>query len=144
MSLTPYFVACATGGVKHYHSDILCVPCVYVILRLMALPVAALAPVWTLGDKLAKARRFAGLEQADMAMALNVSRALVSKFERDQSEPRISQLRQWAKVTGVSEEWLLSSGYIPVTGVHMPSEQGELWDPALAVPYNHEPVLASV
>lgn len=112
----------------------------------MALPIAAApAPTWTLGDRLAKARRFANLEQADMALALGISRALVSKFERDQSEPRIGQLRKWAETTGVSVEWMMGYGYNSVMCVHpLPSEQGELWDPALETPYNAEPELATV
>lgn len=72
--------------------------------------VAAELP-WTLGDKLAKARRCAGLEQAEMAIACGVSRALVSKWERDASEPSVSQAMTWAQATGVSFEWLTRSGY---------------------------------
>ena len=42
-------------------------------------------------------------------------------------------------------ERLLVAGYKPAIGVHpLGPDQTELWDPALEVPYNHEPVLTSV
>lgn len=60
---------------------------------------AVLEPVWTLGDFIAKARRDAGLDQADIAAACGVSRGLVSRWERDQSEPTARQLLRIAELT---------------------------------------------
>jgi transcriptional regulator with XRE-family HTH domain len=68
---------------------------------------AALNPTWTLGDKMNKARRACGMEQADIAHALGVSRAQVSKWERDISEPAATQAVKFASLTGVTLEWLL-------------------------------------
>src|SRR5947207_7473943 len=68
---------------------------------------ATLNPTWTLGDRISKARRACGMEQADVALALDVSRAQVSKWERDVSEPSASQAVKYAALTGVAVEWLL-------------------------------------
>lgn len=67
-------------------------------------------PGWTLGDRIAKARRHAGLEQAELARELDISQALVSKWERDLRDPRVQLLRRVAQVTGVDEQWLLAGG----------------------------------
>ncbi len=63
-------------------------------------------PIWTLGNRLWRAREEAGLDQDTMAKRLGVSRALVSKWERDKSEPTLRQVRQWSEETGVSFGWL--------------------------------------
>lgn len=66
-------------------------------------------PEWTLGDRLAKARRFAGLEQEDMAERFGKSRATISTWERDEAQPRkmMEVITKWAEVTGVDPAWLL-------------------------------------
>jgi transcriptional regulator with XRE-family HTH domain len=64
-------------------------------------------PPWTLGDRIARARRHAGWEQDDLATRVGVSRALISKWERDKAEPRPSQLERVASETEVSLIWLL-------------------------------------
>lgn len=61
---------------------------------------ALLEPDWSLGDYIAKARRTAGLDQADIAATCGVSRALVSRWERDQSEPTARQLLRIVELTG--------------------------------------------
>lgn len=67
----------------------------------------AVIPEWRLGDRLLRARKHAGMEQTEIAKHLGVSRALVSMWERDLSEPRVTHIRTWAEVTGVQIEWLL-------------------------------------
>lgn len=69
----------------------------------MAMPI----PQMTLGVRLYMARRGARLEQEAIAKACSVSRALVSRWERDLSEPKPSQLRVVAEVTGCSYSWLV-------------------------------------
>lgn len=66
-------------------------------------------PEWTLGDRLAKARTEAGMEQEDMARILNVSKSSISAWERDESQPRklFSVIATWAAETGVPRGWLL-------------------------------------
>lgn len=66
-----------------------------------------MVPTWTLGDRMRKARVMAGLEQADMAEQLGVSRPTISGWERDRTEPRATQLLAWAEATGHNIEWLL-------------------------------------
>lgn len=69
-------------------------------------------PQWTLGEKIWKARKDAGLEQADVARELGVSRALVSRWERDQSEIGAKKLQDFAQLTGTPIAWLMSTfGY---------------------------------
>lgn len=76
----------------------------------MSIAVTAPAePEWTLGDRLLRARKHAGLEQSDVAQALGVSRSLVSMWERDMSDPRVGQVRELSDLTGVSYDWLVGS-----------------------------------
>jgi transcriptional regulator with XRE-family HTH domain len=65
-------------------------------------------PTWTFGNRLWRAREFAEMDQETLANAIGVSRALVSKWERDKSEPTVAQARAWAEATGVSFAWLLA------------------------------------
>lgn len=76
----------------------------------MALAEAA-APEWTFGDRLAKARRYARMEQGEMALALGVSRPTISTWERDENQPRhlFHIAQQWADLTGVELAWLLGT-----------------------------------
>lgn len=70
------------------------------------------AVVWTLGDHMYKARKRAGLEQKDIAAQLGVSRALVSRWENDLSEPSYRRLVKFAEVTDFPLDVLLSAiGY---------------------------------
>lgn len=55
----------------------------------------------TMGERMMLARRRAELEQSDVAEALDISRALVSRWERDQSIPRADKLEAFAHLTGV-------------------------------------------
>lgn len=62
-------------------------------------------PTYTLGEHLRKARLDAEMEQADLADALDVSRQLISKWERNVSVPSVIQYRALARVTGAG--WLV-------------------------------------
>lgn len=72
---------------------------------------AMAVPTWTLGDRLRKAREFAGLDQDDLAAAIGISRGTVSNYElgRGQKAPKVYVLRDWAKTCGVPLEWILPS-----------------------------------
>jgi HTH-type transcriptional regulator, cell division transcriptional repressor len=63
-------------------------------------------PVFTLGDRLTKAREIAGLSQLDMANALALSRNTVINYENGHTAPTKRKLAAWAAVTGVRVEWL--------------------------------------
>jgi transcriptional regulator with XRE-family HTH domain len=64
---------------------------------------------WTLGERLAKARRHAGLNQDEMAEKFGVSHATIAKWEVNKGQPRnfMDRIHQWSEITGVSETWLL-------------------------------------
>lgn len=62
-------------------------------------------PVWTIGDRLAKARDFAGLNQQHMADQLRISRRSIVRHESSAAPPR-SIVLAYASVTKVPVEWL--------------------------------------
>ncbi len=62
-------------------------------------------PVWTVGDRLAKAREFAGLHQQQMAEQLAISRRSIVRYETAPTPPR-SIVLAYASVTGVPVWWL--------------------------------------
>lgn len=85
----------------------------------------AVVPEWSLADRLIKARRWAGLEQEDLAADFGMTRQAISKWERGISVPRLVVIKQWAARCGVSLEWLLgqpvpSSSPPPATAVATP------------------------
>lgn len=65
-------------------------------------------PVWTLGDRLRKAREFAGLDQDELAERIGISRGTVSNYElgRGQRPPKRIVINAWAEVTNVPVSWL--------------------------------------
>jgi transcriptional regulator with XRE-family HTH domain len=71
-------------------------------------------PTFDQADRLAKARKFAGLDQGQLADAIGISRNSVSNYEAGKTSPRIIVLRAWADVTGVPIEWL-QTGQMPDT-----------------------------
>lgn len=68
-------------------------------------------PEWTLGERLAKARKDAGLEQEHMARIFKVSTSAISNWENDISQPRkmLAVIATWAAETGVPQGWLLGT-----------------------------------
>lgn len=73
-------------------------------------------PEWTLADRLRKARVHAGLEQSDLARALDVTPSAVSRWEKGApiKRPFVSA---WALRCGVPFEWLWN-------GTTNPPDQG--------------------
>ena len=69
--------------------------------------------VWTLGDRLAKARRTAGVGREEMADYLGVSAQAISNYENDRRIPKLGVLRLWALQTGVSLDWLRYGDSLP-------------------------------
>lgn len=65
----------------------------------------AIVPIWTVGDRLTKAREFAGLTQAQMADELRVSRRSIVRHETSSAPPR-SIVLAYASVTKVPVGWL--------------------------------------
>ena len=62
-------------------------------------------PTWTLAQRFRRARLLAGLEQADVARALGVSRGTISTWETGKTEPSASNFVRFAQVTGQPLEW---------------------------------------
>lgn len=69
-------------------------------------PMTGPIPVWTISDRLRKAREHAGLSQAELADAIGVSRNSISNYESGHTTPRVIVLNAWALTTGVPRSWL--------------------------------------
>jgi transcriptional regulator with XRE-family HTH domain len=82
---------------------------------------------WTMGDRMAKARKVLGLTQAEMADRLEVSRQSVVNYENDHTRPYRRTLRQWAEITGVTTEWITGptrdNGWL---SAHIPQPRGHI------------------
>lgn len=63
-------------------------------------------PPSTLGSRLRDARTWRRLEQAQLAEALDVSRATISNYENGVSKPSKLQVAAWAVVTDTDVDWL--------------------------------------
>jgi transcriptional regulator with XRE-family HTH domain len=66
----------------------------------------ATVPQWTLGDRMRKARKVAGLTTTEMADVLGLAQPTVTRFELDKIHPRRGFITLWAFRCGVSVEWL--------------------------------------
>ena len=73
----------------------------------MSISEVAAVPEWTLGERLAKARRSAGLSTTVMAQRLGFkSKRTVERYEADQQAPMDAVVLAWASHTGVPIGWL--------------------------------------
>lgn len=64
--------------------------------------------VSTFGDRLARAREFAGMSQAQLARRLGVKTVTIRNWESDRSEPRANRLQMLAGLVNVSMIWLMT------------------------------------
>lgn len=78
----------------------------------------ATIPIWTTGERLAKARSLTGLTQAQFAERIGISRGSVVNYEGDATTPRRVVLNAWAAETGVPVEWLVGSDPTVTEGFH--------------------------
>lgn len=62
----------------------------------------------TFGDRLARAREHAGMDQAALARRLGVKLVTVRNWETDRSEPRANRLQMVSGLLGISIIWLLT------------------------------------
>lgn len=62
----------------------------------------------TLGDRLARAREFAGMNQSQLARRLGVKLATIRNWESDRSEPRSNRMQMLSGLLNVSIIWLIS------------------------------------
>ena len=63
-------------------------------------------PTWTLGDRLAKARKDADIRSAEMALVLGVSRTTITNYEAGRSTPTLDIVAKWSTLTDVPIDWL--------------------------------------
>lgn len=61
-------------------------------------------PVWTIGDRLVKARQFAGLSQTQMAQQLRIGRRSIVRYEASNDPPR-SIVISYSAITAVPIWW---------------------------------------
>lgn len=62
----------------------------------------------TFGDRLARAREFAGMNQSQLARRLGVKLATIRNWESDRSEPRSNRLSMLSGLLNVSIIWLIN------------------------------------
>jgi len=70
-------------------------------------------PVWTIADRMGKARREAGLSTAEMADLLGVSRQTVGNWEAGRVKPSKATLLAWSTYTDVALGWILTGSDNP-------------------------------
>jgi transcriptional regulator with XRE-family HTH domain len=75
---------------------------------------AGVIPSWTLGDRLKKAREFAGLKQPLLASELGIARSSITNYETDRTTPSKAVIMAWALRCGVPYQWL-RTGKIPTS-----------------------------
>jgi len=64
-------------------------------------------PIWTLSDRLRKAREHADLGQKELGEKMGISHQAISKWESGRSNPSTSRLTEFAKIVNVDIRWLL-------------------------------------
>lgn len=62
----------------------------------------------TFGDRLSRAREFAGMDQAQLARRLGVKLATIRNWEADRSEPRSNRMQMLSGLLNVSIIWLIN------------------------------------
>lgn len=74
------------------------------------------------------AREYAGLEQAELALTMGVTRSTVSNAENGRGRPLRSTINLWAMACGVPREWIMTGrppagGDDPNSGLRIISDQ---------------------
>lgn len=82
-------------------------------------------PVFSLGERIRKAREDQGLSQAEFAIRLGVDRKTVSNWEGSRNQPRYGDLMLIASVTDVNLPWLAGDLFRPTESTHGRSVVGE-------------------
>lgn len=68
---------------------------------------SANVPVWTIGDRLAKARREAGIKSAkQMALLVGVDEKTIRNWENGTTRATHTACTTYAKITGYPVEWI--------------------------------------
>ena len=74
-------------------------------------------PVFSLGERIRKAREDAGMSQQQFAEELGVDRKTVGNWEADRNQPRYRDLMLISSVADVSLEWLAGDLFRPTSPV---------------------------
>lgn len=75
--------------------------------------------VSTFGDRLSRARDYAGMTQAQLARRLGVKSSTIANWEADRSEPRANRLQMLSGLLNISIIWLMNG-----EGEGLPEETG--------------------
>lgn len=63
-------------------------------------------PVWTMGDRLRKAREVSGYTQSDLADQIGISKRTIQSAENGHHAVRRITINAWSLATGVPVAWL--------------------------------------
>ena len=82
----------------------------------------------TFGDRLARAREYTGMDQAQLARRLGVKLSTIKNWEFDRSEPRANRLQMLSGLLNVSMMWLMNGDGVgvPEDEPPVPSDVAEL------------------
>lgn len=103
----------------------------------------AVEPEWTLGDRLAKARRNAGWTQQQMAELIaqavpemRIKKQTISNWENDTNRPRdlMRVVDEWSRLTRAPQAWILGLRSRCIIG--LPAPEGQI-DLPFDVPERH-------
>ena len=90
---------------------------------------------FNMADRLDKALRVAGITNADMADALDVSQNTIGNYTSGRTKPSRLQLREWAMRTGAPLTWL-ETGKVGPTGLDPMTSTVEYGRLATVTPIN--------
>lgn len=76
-------------------------------------PIGGDVPIWTLGNRLWRARTHLGVTQQELAHRLGVGVRAIKEGESDKKAPRRATILGWAVACGVDPRWLETGHYAP-------------------------------
>jgi transcriptional regulator with XRE-family HTH domain len=94
------------------------------MVRMSTTTAGTAIPVWTVGDRLVKAREWVEMTQQEMADALSVGRRSITRYEQADDPPRAIILA-YSAVTGVAPWWIL--GEEPTDPSDIAGYTGGIW-----------------
>jgi transcriptional regulator with XRE-family HTH domain len=64
-------------------------------------------PELTLGDRLMLSREKARIGSHEMAAKFHKTRSTITNWEKGRSEPSHTEIKEWARITGYSLDWIM-------------------------------------
>lgn len=77
------------------------------------------------GDRLRQIRKQRGLTQEELAKLLDTSKQVISRYENGQRSPKITTVNEYAKMLGLSLDYMLGEDKLPIPGA-IPYVRGRL------------------